>query len=225
MEFYTLNSDFEREVVIDEFESGIWTERYTALGDVKLILPATRERVKQLATGTFLALRGTKEVMLLDTQSIEEGMLTVTGNTLEKVFAERSVLTLFRRGVARFHKLKAPPGQVIGFIVQRMFTLEALPTGVILDHAPVVAVRIRNLKIGALDQSGSDITITFKPGPLYPQLLSIAEAHDLGMSLDFKFINKYSHELTFRTYKGVDHTSDSTINDLVRFSPDLDSLA
>lgn len=222
MEIYTLNYLFEREFAIDEFESAIWTERYTVAGDVKLVLPATRERVKQLANGTFLGLRGTKEVMLLHTQSIEDNMLTVTGSTLEKLFDDRVIRTMFVKGLERSHKLRASPGKLMGYIVQVLFISYAIPEEVILDHRPHTTMFMA-LEIGPLDPSGSPITIKFKPGPLYPQLLSIAEAHDVGMTLRPKQTG--SDKLVFSTYKGVDHTSDSTINELVRFSPDLDSFA
>ena len=41
MEPYTLNRNFLKQDVIDEFQSIIWTERYYGDSEVELVVPAT----------------------------------------------------------------------------------------------------------------------------------------------------------------------------------------
>src|SRR3954452_2195219 len=90
MEFYTLNPQtFEREALVDEFESVIWTERFIAAGDIKLVLEATHERLQLLAPGTLLSLNESREIMVLDTREVNNGAITVSGKTLEAFFQYR----------------------------------------------------------------------------------------------------------------------------------------
>jgi hypothetical protein len=89
MDLYTLTDTFLPDDPVDEFVSAIWTERYSTAGDVQLVVPATRRYMEQLADGRYLALRGSKEVMTLETQSIEKGLMTVVGNSLVTFLNQR----------------------------------------------------------------------------------------------------------------------------------------
>jgi hypothetical protein len=95
MYLYTLTPGFIPKDIITEFISAVWTERYSSSGDVQLVTPATADMMGKLAKGTFLGLRGTKEIMLLDTQSIEEGLLTVTGKSLLEFLLTQVIRTSF----------------------------------------------------------------------------------------------------------------------------------
>lgn len=247
MEFHTLTSEFVKDVVIDEFESGIWTERYTKPGDVKLILPATRERTKQLAPGKFLSLKGSKEVMLLDTQLIEDNTITVTGNTLEKFLDERVVQLFVDHDSPQVNpfmtvwKLKDTPAKTMAQIVQDM---------VISSYHIIYndvyrggAMAIDNLVLGPIFQGGARDTdgtplkfsTALSPGePLHAALLKIAEEYHLGMSLYLGYANDEGYELRFTVYKGIDRTGPfveangdtrqgNDLYPIVRFSPELDS--
>ena len=63
MDIYTLNENFIAQETVDEYVSAIWTERYTDAGDFQIVAPATPSTLAKLKEGTFLALRGTKEIM------------------------------------------------------------------------------------------------------------------------------------------------------------------
>ena len=82
MEPYTLNRKFLKEDVIDEFNSIIWTERYYGDSDVELVVPATIEMIQKLPIGIFLGIDGSDEIMILETVSIEDGKLKLTGISL-----------------------------------------------------------------------------------------------------------------------------------------------
>src|SRR3954451_2978030 len=92
MELYTLSSKFLPRDSIDQFTSAIWTERYFSAGDVQLVVQAIPSQIEKLAKGTLLGLRGTKEIMMLNTQSVEDGLLTVTGSSISKFLNEREAL-------------------------------------------------------------------------------------------------------------------------------------
>ena len=45
MDIYTLDENFLRQDVVDEFHSVVWTERYTKAGDVNLVVPINAKNV------------------------------------------------------------------------------------------------------------------------------------------------------------------------------------
>src|SRR5919112_4153427 len=83
------NGGFAREVVIDDFISAIWTERYIEAGEVEIVLPAVHQHLKLLAPGNLLGCGGSRELMLLETRSIEDGLVKATGKTIEAYLNER----------------------------------------------------------------------------------------------------------------------------------------
>src|SRR4051812_15282661 len=82
MELYTLSSKFLPQESVGQFTSAIWTERYFSAGDLQLVVQAIPSQIDKLAKGTMVGLRGTKEIMMIETQSVEDGLLTVTGSSL-----------------------------------------------------------------------------------------------------------------------------------------------
>lgn len=225
MDLYTLAPDFQRRDVIDEFASLVWTERYGAAGDVNLVLPATPTAIERLAEGTFLSLRGSKEVMLLETQSIAKGLMTVTGNTLLKFLNERVVRTSADHQDRSWTVINAPAGSAMGIVV----SFACIEGNFINDTPDFYKVegplnKIPGLSLGPTDGSGGNITAAVPFGPLYDALKTLADTYVMGMSLYLDSATGAGYSLKFTTYLGLDRTSGQTVRDIVRFSPALDSL-
>lgn len=225
MDLYTLNDDFTKDTLVEEFSSAIWTEKYSSAGDVSLVVPASISMIELLSPGTFLSLVGSKEVMLLETQVIEDGMLTVTGNSLLAFTAQR----LIRSGT--LHKNKQwyipwlTPGGVIEYIIQEMLIEGIGTTGDVVDigfDGPRQA--IPNLVLGPIDTSGDGDGAYVPFGPVYDAVQQIAERNNLGISLYLNGATPDGYELAFTVYKGLDRTSTQDDNSLVRFSPITGSL-
>ena len=243
MDLYTLTDTFLSKDVIDEFVSAIWTERYYSAGDVQLVVPATPSNIEKLAPGTFLALRGTKEVMYLHTQSIEERLMTVVGSSLLEFLNNRLVwfknpdyspsdenspkIVDFTLGGVNAKK----PGEFISYVVDKM-TIHPVPmTGTgYTDFQNVVNLDwpfgvIEHLELGDTDISGTAKRLTIPIGPLYEGIVHLAQQEGVGLSLylDSATIIE-GYVLKFKTYRGVDHTTGSAYP-LVRLLPDMDSLS
>jgi hypothetical protein len=234
MDLYTLTDQFLAKDVIDEFVSAIWTERYSAAGDVQLLVPATSENLEKLTPGTFLALRGTKEVMLIETQSIEENLMTVVGSTLLNFLNQR--MAWFRNPdpspepatdkVKDHSDETRKPGEFISNVVDRMvihpLTLSLNFASINFDWAYET---IEHLVLGSVDTSGIVKRLTIPIGPLYDGIAHIAQQEGIGISLylDSATIDT-GYVLKFDTYQGRDHTTGSAYP-LVRLVPDLDTLS
>src|SRR6476619_3792611 len=93
MELFTLDRRFLLQDIIDKFNSAIWTERYYGDSQVEIHAPATPDKIAMLKEGTLLGLAGSDEIMMLETQEIEGGVLKVTGISLLKWLNNRFIRT------------------------------------------------------------------------------------------------------------------------------------
>jgi hypothetical protein len=89
MELYTLGDDFLPRKMLEPYISAIWTERYSAAGDMEVVVLAPSILADELSRGRYVAMRGSKEIMQVETRTIENGLLTAKGPSLLKFFNER----------------------------------------------------------------------------------------------------------------------------------------
>jgi hypothetical protein len=236
----TLTDQFQDKDPIDEYVSAIWTERYSAKGDCQIVTPATFENREKLADGTFLALRGSKEVMILETQSIEDGLMTVIGQTLPGFLDNR--IAWFKNPNYDSGDENSPKivdysegtdetgvqlGQFLANVVDKMVINPVPITGIDFDTEANLDWNfevIPNLELGTIDASGTAKRFTFPIGPMYKGIETLAQQEGLGFSLYLDYADTTGYSLLFKTYRGVDHTTGGA-GTLVRLSPDLDSLS
>lgn len=234
MDLYTLTETFMANEVIDEFVSAIWTERYAAAGDVRLVVAPTMTNIAKLAPGTFLAMHGTKEVMILETQSIENGLMTVVGGSLLNFLNTR--YAWFRNPldssdidsrIVDYTEELVKPGQFIANVVNKM-VIDTVPFTTPYDPANLQwgFEEIPYLSLGAVDTSGTAQRLTATIGPLYDSIQAVAAKLGVGMSLYLQSADPLvGPVLKFTTYQGKDRTSAQTTYPLVRLSPNLDTLS
>ena len=233
MDLYTLSPTFLADQVVDEYASAIWTERYSAAGDTQLVVPATQKNIDLLAEGTFLALRGSKEVMQLQTQSIDKGMMTVVGTSLVGFLNERQSwfsnpgTTGPSDRISDYTRDTLTPGNFIAYVVERMVIDPLSFTGdwadANLDWGHEV---IPGLELGAVDDTGPDKRLTVTVGPLYDAIAQVAMKEGVGISLYLDSADPVTgYVLKFTTYRGQDRTSAQSTNPVIRLSPELNSIS
>src|SRR3954454_21913389 len=227
MDLYTLSTNFLPSANIDQFISAIWTERYSSAGEVQLVVPATKDNITILADGTYLGLRGSKEVMILETQSIENGLMTVIGSDLLSFLRNRYVRHLNSGVVGDYIAWGYPTGKIIADLVNAMVIAPVPITGSPNLDLNWDAEKIPYLSLGPVDMSGpSDSTnkITIPIGPLYDGISKAATDAGIGLSLYLESADRLlGYSLKFSTYRGVDHTMSSGLP-LVRLTPEMDSI-
>lgn len=237
MDLYTLSDTFLADAPVDQFVSAIWNERYSAAGDVQLVVAATAENLKLLADGTFLALRGSKEIMQIQTQSIEKGLMTVVGSSLAEFLNQRAAW--FRNPMYIPPNSPSPdkivdytddtktPGAFIADVVDKM-TIHTANFPAIYQLASVDLSwdfeAIPSLSLGPVDTTGPVKRITLPIGPLYDGISRIAIDEGVGISLYLESADPVTgYSLKFTTYRGVDHSTGGA-GELVRLVPELDSI-
>lgn len=232
MDFYTMNENFIAQETVDEFISALWVERYSGYGEAQLVVPANEIMLDKLAEGTFIGLRGSKEVIQLETQSVEDYKLTVAGRTLvnfldQRFFWARNPDSSTAEERVVDYTVTGKPGQVISDAVDDMvINTASFPSGWTAANLQWADEEIEGLSLGAIDVSGSNEQITINIGPLYAAISDIARKYGVGISLYLESSDPVTGPvLKFKTYRGVDRTSDQVINPLIRLAPDLESLS
>jgi hypothetical protein len=235
VDLYTLTPTFLAADPVDEFISAIWTERFSKHGDTQIVLPATAKNIDMLREGTYLALRGSKEVMELETQNIEDQKLTVVGKTLDhSILMQRYIWALnatynatndpLEARVSEYTDKTRKPGAFISHLVDRFVinpTVSASPAA--LDFAKE---KILELALGEIDATGDVQRLTAALGPVYPAIEGLAEQFKVGFSLYLHSADAQAgYALRFKTYKGQDRSSTQNVNELVRLTPELDGIS
>lgn len=221
MDLYTVTSAwqngapnlYDKETVIDNYESLIWTEKYIDPGEIELKLPGTIQNFDLVAPGTLLGLSASPELMLIDTREVKDGSITAKGQTLERFLEQRETASATITGT---------PGQIAGQIVDNMIDI-ALPAS---SGFETDGTGIPRLVTGSLDGPVEVITdYDVNRGPAYDELLRLAQTYNLNFRIVTATGADDLLELHFQTYTGRDLTRDGEQGRMVRFSPNLDNFA
>jgi hypothetical protein len=222
MDLYTLDENFLRRDVVDEFHSVVWTERYTKHGDFNLIVPVTRPNLAKLPEGAFLALQGTKEVMQIENALIEDNKLKLTGPSITK-FLDNRVVRYSANHADRYYNITMEPGYAIAFVVSDMCIagpyVSSSSYGV--DGPRQIIPGLENM---GMEPAGPAVALAVPYGPLYSAIAQIADTYQVGFSMYLERATPTAYFLGFKTYQGKDRTSGQSVNPIVRFSPNVDSL-
>jgi hypothetical protein len=231
MDLYTLTKAFLPKDQVDEFVSAIWTERYSVAGDTELVVQATPENLAKFAPGTFLALRGTKEVMELKTVSIEKNLAKIKGFALPRYLNER--VAWFRNpnaGVSASDRIAdysqiAKLGEFLADVVNKSVINPVAFTGEFLAaNLNWTQETIPGLSLGAVDASGAAERLTLSAGPLYDSLARLAEPGGVGQTVYLDSATELGYSLKYTTYRGKDRTSTQDVNKKILLSPNLETV-
>lgn len=224
MQLYTQDAHFQNVKSIQEFTSLIWTKRYSAAGDFSLVVPATADNVDLLAIDTRLGLDDDEETMLIDTQSINNNLLTVSGKTLINFFGNRAAKVVRALGNTGL-TVHYPPSVAIVSLVELMTSL------VDTNHDGTVDTYVgTGLGLQPNDQMSFMTCVNLDPdttaqdinvanGDLYSLISNLATNFSKGIKLIATNRTLYGYSLVFTVYMGQDRTSDQTDRQMVRFSP------
>lgn len=223
MELYILDSLFRRTAVIDQFESLIWTERFSEWGDFNLTVFSTPEMRRLLPAGTRLAMNQSYRVMTVElaensTDNDGRSILKLSGRSLEAILDDRVARKDFSNLSDTLKwKLTGTPGDIARSIFDQICRVNVNMAD---DEIPF-------LKPGSIFVPGTIpeyegiIDVELALGTVYQTIKEICEAYDLG----FRLVRNHDNSgLYFDVYSGNDRTMSQTINNPVVFSSELDNL-
>lgn len=212
MEVYVLDPLLRRHTVVDQFESLIWTERYSEIGDFELVVASSPATRRLFRPGVRLAMNESHRVMLVETYEDgedDEGkdILSIKGRSIEAITKDRT--TEAWAGTD-------PPATLIRDIAHDSMVAPAIS----YDEIPFLNIGTF-LPEGTIPEPTDPVTIDIRPQNLYETLKPLADAYDLG----FHIIREYDmSRLWFDVYTGNDRTTGQGVLTPVVFSKSLDNL-
>jgi hypothetical protein len=220
MEVYVLDSLLRRIQVFDKFESLIWTERFSEIGDFELDLKSTLENRSAFTTDTRIAINESYRVMTVEsvedsTDSEGKSILKVKGKSLEAILDDR---------VATDSTVDLTPWELMGTpgdIARTMFNdICVLGTVNPRDVIPFIAAGTI-FPPNTIPESSTEIVWSQSPDSLKNAIKAICDLYDLG----FRLIRNFdTSQLYFDIYSGDDRTSRQTLLSPVIFAANLDNL-
>lgn len=223
MELYILDSLLRREQVVDQFESLIWTERYSELGDFELVISSTPGTRSQFLPGTRLAMNNSYRVM--EVESVEdktddqgESKLTVKGPSLESsVLTQRFAIESWPPTGATWLIQSKAPAEVANYMFDRVCRVGAVRSEDVIPFLMPGRLFPDDTPPG----TPTPIDWEQEQTTLYDAIKAICDAYDLG----FRLLRNFdTSQLYFEIYYGQQRTTKQSILPPVVFSPNLDNL-
>lgn len=223
MEVYILDSLFRRIDVIDNFDSLIWTERFSSYGDFELIMHSTLENRNRFKVDTRLAMNESYRVMTVETvedTTDDEGraILKIKGPSLEEILDDRIARgSLSDLTTESKWSLTGTPGAIARYIFHNICVLGTLH---VADIIPLV-IEGTIFPDDNIEEPDSVVTIEFEPMTVYQAIKNVCEVYNLG----FRLVRNFdASQLYFDVYAGSDRTTQQSVLPAVVFSPELDNL-
>lgn len=206
---YVLDENLITKMVLDNFTSFVWTERYYECGEFTMTIPVVEKIVRELKINDYLSIPESDRIMVVETMTLltdEEG-----GDTLE--ISGRSAESILERRVI-WEKLELNDG------------LETAVEKVLVDQI-----------IDPYDTKRRIPGITFKPSGIDGIDDTIIEAELLGNNVyelivgwcqenhvGFKMVLTGEREISFSLYSGVNRTREQRDTPPVIFSHSYENL-
>lgn len=204
MDVLIMDRDFNAITQIDNYESLIWTERYSKAGDFELYIPGSSSLLKNVKQNYYAWIKGCEQVMIIEQISIKGGMMTFSGRSLESILDRRIIWT------------QTILNSKLQYAINRLL------------KENVISPSINDRKIpGFIFEESTDpaivdleLRVQYTGDNLYESIISICESLGLGFSVRLTDDGKF----VFKLYSGKDRTDAQEINPHVTFSPDFDNL-
>lgn len=214
MNVYILNNNFERVGVIDNFESFIWTDRWSECGDFELVVTANSPYTDYLIVDNYIQIKESEHLMIIESVTFKNSFtdgdsIIVSGRSIESIL-DRRILC---------ETIKMETEQPLQRMVQSLINKNII--------SPTNNKRTINNFIMEYNSDIPDtetILAQFDEGTsIYDAITSICSNYDLG----FKITLNSNNEFVFKMFPGVDRSYlrvDINDSPLVIFSPDFENL-
>lgn len=198
MEVYALSSTYRRVHLLDEYESFLWTERYNAAGDFKMVMrPSWLPKVH---LGTMISHSETDRIMIVNkvyTHVDAEGVrvMEVSGESFEAFFKYRAI---GRRRAGSIAEGSYKQSGALNNVVQQLVQFECVE-----GYADAGGHNTNDIIPGLYTAGMADPNIethaVTQPGSLYDAVKDYCDADDAG----FRIQLMSDYRLRFSVYTGT----------------------
>lgn len=205
-----LDKNFDAVLVLDFYESFIWTERYSRAGDFEIFAVASKELLKYIDTGYYVYLEESNRLMIIETLSIQTSSsngnrVKISGRSLESILDRRIVWNQTTLNGYLDGQIKKLLDQNI---ISPSDSARRIPGFVYrnTDSSIISSMTIRS------QYTGDNI---------YEIICGICDERGIGFKVEF---DRTNNNFVFSLYSGTDRSYDQTENEPLEFSPDFDNL-
>lgn len=236
MSFYILDSNFKKIALLEDFESMIWTDRYSQCGDFEMLIRNNSQSSQLITPDKYIANSESDRLMIPETRSlgtdIPDGLVEISGNSLEYIIDRRPTASM--TSMEEFQTGKA------AYLILMAVHLACVANEWNVPN-PSALPRFRVAFHTAPDTP--QFTMKSKKSTAYEWIQEIAPIEAIGFKVtiqDFLNWDPYNggikppkedlpwlekNMMVFETYIGKDRTSRQSVNPLVAFRPDLENLS
>lgn len=210
MEVWILNEDFVAVGMIDNFQSFIWTERYTGGGDFELYTPANPDLLSLVKGDRYVWVKNSTTLMVIESIELESNVET-------GIFARlsgRSADCLFER------RIIWPQTILDGTIEDAIYTL--IDKNVMRPSYPQRQIRGISFKRSE-DPRITSLTLSaqYYGDNLYETITKICDEAGIGYRMH---LTTKMDALMFELYMGTNRTSTQNVRPRIVFSRKMDNL-
>ena len=210
MDLFVLDKDFIQVGLIDEYESFIWTDRYSEPGDFEIYTSPFSKAYQFLKEDYYLIKPDSEHVMIIEeieiTTDSERGPhLKVTGRSLESLLDRRIVW-----GQRSFED------QTVKSIIESLLNENIISPGETNRRIPNFIYQ----DVDIADVTNQVISVQYNGDTLGNAITDICDSYSIG----YKITLNQNNQFVFSLYKGSDRTYAQTNNPYVLFSPSFDNI-
>lgn len=227
MDLYILDSLFRRIVLIDQYISLIWTERFQTYGDFQLDVFSNHTMRSLLVPDTYLAMSESNYIMRIESYEDDfnaDGtrVLIIKGSSFEKILLDRVAKdSISNLSTSPQWTITRPPADIARQVYNNICTEGILSFS---DVIPLVEEGTLPSLSGSsnIPEPSTAITVNIQPTTVYDVISTqLCVPWDLG----FRFLRQDSTgQIFFDVYSGSDRTSGQTILPPVIFAPQLENF-
>lgn len=209
MEVWILDEDFRSVLLIDAFESLLWTERYNGAGNFEIYTTVDLNILKMVRQDYYAWLRDSEQMMIVETIQIT----TEVETGAKMIFSGRSLESILDRHIIWTQTT------VSGNLQNAVKKL--LDENVI--NPSIADRRIPNFIFEPSDDPAiTSLTLSaqYTGDNLYDTIYTICDANHIG----FQVTLNEKYQFVFKLYAGKNRTYDQTENPYVIFSPKFENI-
>ena len=210
MEALVLDTSFKSVGVIDDFESFIWTDRYSEYGDFEIQTAPKANIISVANRGNYIYNKESDHVMIIEslnlTTDVEEGdKLLISGRSLESI--------LLRRIVWQLQTVSAGTvDNVIRAILDKQIINSSSSRKISnFTYAAPGDSRFSSFTLSKTQYTGDNV---------YDVVKNLCDIFDIG----FKVTLNSSNQFVFKAYYGIDRSYNQMENPHVVFSPSYENI-
>lgn len=214
MNMTVLDKNLNAVLILDAYQSLIWTDRYWECGDFELYTSIDERILTIVKRDYYITSPESDRVMCIDTLRIstdtEDGSrITLQGYSLEKIIARRIIW-----GYKKFED-KNPQDVVEELLIESIIEPSEQKR------------KIENFRFKKSDDPAitelKGITAEYSGDNLYDVVVNICKTNKIGFKITLDYENG-SPVFVFELYAGKDRSYNQEANSYVIFSPDFDNL-